>query len=175
MSSFYCGRDVTEGHCTVLFVFLCREPHCNPSNAGVNAEKTSCEPQCCSWPGHGAHSDLELATTGHLVTLTPHRGLVTGISSQTSCGPASPGDLHTWATFIGLGFSCDNQGLAAVPGACLYLSVAVSQERGSGGRNCLVIRVEWACVPVQAGRPTHASHCSVVPVLSRGSLCDSLC
>ena len=105
-----------SGQCTVLFVFLCGEPHCNPSNAGVNAEKTSCEPLCCCWPGHGAHSDLELATTGHLVTLTPHRGLVTGISSQTSCGPASPGDLHTWATLLGWAFLATIKGwLRLVP------------------------------------------------------------
>ena len=73
--------------------------------------------------------DLELATTGHLVTLT----LVTGhklgpLSSQASSQPSLSDDPHTWAQFIGLGFSCDNQGLAAGWAACLYLSMAVSQE-----------------------------------------------
>ena len=72
--------------------------------------------------------DLELGTTGHLVTLT----LVTGhklgpLSSRASSQPSlAISDPHTWAQFIGLGFSCDNQGLAAGCAACLYLSMAVS-------------------------------------------------
>ena len=154
---------------------------CVGSRTAIPAMQVSMprKPHVSPCAAHGPVTGLTATLSWQLLATWSHSPRTGGWSlatlcSQTSCGPASPGDLHTWGPFIGLGFSCDNQGLAA-PGACLYLSVAVSQERGSGGRNCLAIRVEWACVPVQAGRPTHASHCSVVPVLSRGSLCDSLC
>ena len=129
--SFYCGREVMKGQYTVLFVSPC-------SNAGV--EKTSCGPRHPS--DHGAHTDLELATTGHLVThglgwsptQTPAQ------SSQTSSQwPSLDTDgLRTPGLYL-LGWAF----LATIKGWlewCLVPPVYICPwqwARSSGGRNCL--------------------------------------
>ena len=136
-----------EGQFTVLFVSrdlsmsrtalpamqvsMPRKPHVSPATADAPIMGLRRPWAGNYWPPGHTHTAL---VTGH----TPHWAV------RRVRGPASPRwSAHTWATFTGLGFSCDNQGLAAC--ACLYLSMAVSQEGwskwGSGGRNCLVISV----------------------------------
>ena len=119
-----------------------RKPHVSPATADAPIMGLRRPWAGNYWPPGHTHIGWSLATLRHWAV-------------RRVRGPASPRwSAHTWATFTGLGFSCDNQGLAAC--ACLYLSMAVSQEGwskwGSGGRNCLVISVGLCTC---AGRAPH--------------------
>ena len=149
-----------------------------PECDGTALQSQQCRCQCReNIPALAAHApiigrDLELGNWP-----PGHRGRwshwATNTTQSDRCQGASLLIIqHTWDTLIGLGFSCDNQGLAA----CLYLSMAVSQRGvlGSGGRNCLLcwkgpLWLQYLCDGVLSHTHT-PGHCSVVPVLSRGPL-----
>ena len=160
-----CGERTV--YCT-LCILSVTEPHYNPSNAGVSVEKTSQHWQLML---RSLGATLSLAT-GHLVTEGAGHTHKHTTQSDRCQGASLLIIQHTWDTLIGLGFSCDNQGLAAY----LYLSMAVSQRGvlGSGGRNCLLCWKGPLCLQYLCdGVPSHThtpGHCSVVPVLSRGPL-----